>query len=97
MTRLIAVLAVLTALFGAAASSSSSGTHSTKDVKLTLVAYSTPREAYAKIIEAFQKTPAGRESRSTSRTARPASRAGPLSRASPPTSWPSRSLRTSRA
>ena len=60
MTRLIAVLAVLTALFGAAASSSSSRTHSTNDVKLTLVAYSTPREAYAKIIEAFQKTPAGR-------------------------------------
>jgi ABC-type sulfate transport system substrate-binding protein len=60
MTRLIAFVAVLAALFGAVASSSSSSTHSTKDVKLTLVAYSTPREAYAKIIEAFQKTPAGR-------------------------------------
>jgi sulfate/thiosulfate-binding protein len=60
MTRLIAFVAVLPALFGAVASSSSSSTHSTKDVKLTLVAYSTPREAYAKIIEAFQKTPAGR-------------------------------------
>ena len=61
MTRLIAFVAVLAALFGAVASSSSSSTHSTKDVKLTLVAYSTPREAYARIIEAFQKTPAGRD------------------------------------
>jgi len=61
MTRLIAFVAVAAALFGAVASSSSSSTHSTKDVKLTLVAYSTPREAYAKIIEAFQKTPAGRD------------------------------------
>jgi sulfate/thiosulfate-binding protein len=61
MTRMIAFVAVVAALFGAVASSSSSSTHSTKDVKLTLVAYSTPREAYAKIIEAFQKTPAGRD------------------------------------
>ena len=60
MTRLIAFVVILAALFGAAASSSSSGTHDAKDVKLTLVAYSTPREAYAKIIDAFQKTPAGR-------------------------------------
>lgn len=61
MTRLIAFVAVLAALFGAAASSGSTSTESTKDVKLTLVAYSTPREAYAKIIDAFQKTPAGRD------------------------------------
>ena len=61
MTRLIASIVVLAALFGAAAGSSSSSTNSAKDVKLTLVAYSTPREAYAKIIEAFQKTPAGRD------------------------------------
>jgi len=61
MTRLIAFVAVVAALFGAVASSSSSSTQSTKDVKLTLVAYSTPREAYAKIIEAFRKTPAGRD------------------------------------
>jgi sulfate transport system substrate-binding protein len=32
---------------------------SRKDVKLTLAAYSTPREAYAKIIPAFEKTAAG--------------------------------------
>jgi sulfate transport system substrate-binding protein len=30
-----------------------------KDVKLSLVAYSTPREAYAKLIPMFQATPAG--------------------------------------
>src|SRR5437764_11958369 len=31
-----------------------------KDVKLALVAYSTPKDAYAKIIPAFQKTGAGK-------------------------------------
>ena len=31
------------------------------DVKLGLVAYSTPREAYAKLIQLFQKTPAGKD------------------------------------
>jgi sulfate transport system substrate-binding protein len=31
-----------------------------KDVKLSLVAYSTPKDAYAKLIPAFQKTPAGK-------------------------------------
>jgi len=30
-----------------------------KDTKLTLVAYSTPKEAYGQLITAFQKTPAG--------------------------------------
>jgi len=32
-----------------------------RDVKLSLVAYSTPREAYAKLIPAFQKTAAGKD------------------------------------
>jgi sulfate transport system substrate-binding protein len=31
------------------------------DAKLALVAYSTPREAYAQLISAFQKTPAGKD------------------------------------
>src|ERR671938_17317 len=31
-----------------------------KGVKLSLVAYSTPKDAYAKLIPAFQKTAAGR-------------------------------------
>src|SRR5437667_7235141 len=32
---------------------------SSKDTKLTLVAYSTPKDAYGQLISAFQKTPAG--------------------------------------
>jgi sulfate transport system substrate-binding protein len=32
-----------------------------RDVKLSLVAYSTPREAYGKLISAFQKTSAGKD------------------------------------
>src|SRR5437016_2618214 len=32
----------------------------TKDVKLTLVAYSTPKDAYAKLIPAFQQTSPGK-------------------------------------
>src|SRR6266487_3794387 len=32
-----------------------------RDVKLSLVAYSTPREAYGKLIPAFQKTAAGKD------------------------------------
>jgi sulfate/thiosulfate transport system substrate-binding protein len=34
-------------------------TGASRDTKLTLVAYSTPREAYGQLISAFQKTPAG--------------------------------------
>ena len=51
-------VAVLTALVaGCGSSSSSSGSGSSK---LSLVAYSTPKEAYAAIIPAFQRTAAGR-------------------------------------
>ena len=52
--RSIALLAV----FVTAAIASVAGA-STKDVRLSLVAYSTPREAYAKLIPDFQKTPGG--------------------------------------
>src|SRR4029453_6525460 len=52
--RSIALLAVLVA----AAVASVAGA-STKDVRLSLVAYSTPREAYSKLIPEFQKSPAG--------------------------------------
>jgi sulfate transport system substrate-binding protein len=45
----LAVALSITAIAGA----------SGKDVKLSLVAYSTPREAYAKLIPVFQATPAG--------------------------------------
>jgi len=51
-------LAVLLFLAAAAALAAASGARST-DAKLSLVAYSTPREAYGKIIPLFQKTPAG--------------------------------------
>jgi sulfate/thiosulfate transport system substrate-binding protein len=52
--RSIALLAVLVT----AAVASVAGA-STKDVRLSLVAYSTPREAYNKLIPDFQKTPSG--------------------------------------
>jgi sulfate/thiosulfate transport system substrate-binding protein len=45
----LAVALSITAIAGA----------SGKDVKLSLVAYSTPREAYAKLISVFEATPAG--------------------------------------
>src|SRR5262249_46892927 len=51
--RRISVIVTLTLVVPAAA------TGSTKDVKLALVAYSTPKHAYTKIIPAFQKTAAG--------------------------------------
>jgi len=49
------ILAVIAALVLA-----SSAAGATKDTKLSLVAYSTPGAAFAKIIPAFQKTAAGR-------------------------------------
>jgi sulfate transport system substrate-binding protein len=49
-------LAVLASLVVATTASAAA-----KDTKLTLVAYSTPRDAYAKLIPEFQKTPAGRD------------------------------------
>jgi len=53
MRRISAVVAVALALPAFAAGA-------TKDVKLALVAYSTPKDAYGKIIPAFQKTAAGK-------------------------------------
>src|SRR4051794_38232958 len=44
----------------AAANASSSGGPTLPAAQLALVAYSTPQEAYDKIIAAFRKTPAGR-------------------------------------
>jgi sulfate transport system substrate-binding protein len=59
MSRLLASAALLAALAavvaGCGGSSSSSGGN-----KLSLVAYSTPKEAYAALIPAFQKTPDGK-------------------------------------
>jgi sulfate transport system substrate-binding protein len=54
LTLLAALVAV--AVFGGGYASARGS-----DTKLTLVAYSTPRDAYAKLIQEFQKTPAGRD------------------------------------
>src|SRR6201987_5478247 len=51
--RRISALVILVLVLPAVAAGS------TKDVKLALVAYSTPKDAYARIIPAFQKTAAG--------------------------------------
>jgi sulfate/thiosulfate transport system substrate-binding protein len=52
--RRISSLVVIALLLPAVASGA------TKDVKLALVAYSTPKDAYTKLIPAFQKTAAGK-------------------------------------
>jgi sulfate transport system substrate-binding protein len=52
MRRISLAFAIALALPALAAGAS-------RDVKLSLVAYSTPREAYGQLISAFQKTPAG--------------------------------------
>jgi sulfate/thiosulfate-binding protein len=51
---------VLIAVAAAVATGGGGGEGTSATTKLTLVAYSTPREAYAKIIPAFGKTSAGR-------------------------------------
>ncbi len=52
---------VAAALFVIALVSASAVAAATSDTRLTLVAYSTPREAYAEIIPAFTKTEAGKD------------------------------------
>ena len=49
---------ILLAVLAAAVAASVAGA-ATNDVRLSLVAYSTPREAYSELIPAFGKTPAG--------------------------------------
>ncbi len=49
---------MLIAVLAASLAASVAGA-TTKDVRLSLVAYSTPREAYLELISEFQKTPAG--------------------------------------
>src|SRR3979411_409648 len=58
----LTALAVLAAalVLAACGSSSSSSSSSSGSAKLSLVAYSTPKEAYAGIIPAFDKTAAGK-------------------------------------
>ena len=56
------VLAALMAVvLGAALTAATTASARSSDVKLNLVAYSTPREAYAKLIPLFQDTAAGKD------------------------------------
>ncbi len=55
MRRIWFGFAIAAAALGVVATSGASG----KDIRLSLVAYSTPREAYAKLVPMFQSTPAG--------------------------------------
>jgi sulfate/thiosulfate-binding protein len=52
--------ALVLAACGSSSSSSSSGSGASGSAKLSLVAYSTPKEAYAAIIPAFDRTAAGK-------------------------------------
>ena len=58
--RLLTAIALLTALTAIAAGCGGSSSASDGN-KLSLVAYSTPKEAYAALIPAFRKTPAGKD------------------------------------
>jgi sulfate transport system substrate-binding protein len=61
-TRLLRILSLATTLVAALAVAGCGGDDASGDSgagKVTLVAYSTPQEAYEEIIPAFQKTPAG--------------------------------------
>ena len=62
--RLIALTGLIGGLAAALAVTAAIGTAAperSSDAKLSLVAYSTPREAYGKLISAFQKTAAGKD------------------------------------
>jgi sulfate transport system substrate-binding protein len=58
---LAAAVGLLAAALAATASIGSASTQRAADTKLSLVAYSTPREAYGKLIPLFQKTAAGQD------------------------------------
>lgn len=53
------VLALLTVCVAAASTAATSASARSADVRLSLVAYSTPREAYGKLLPLFNRTPAG--------------------------------------
>ncbi len=59
VTALTGALGLLAATLAATASVGTAAPERSSDTKLNLVAYSTPREAYGKLIPQFQKTPAG--------------------------------------
>ncbi len=57
----LALVLGITSFASAAALAGTSGDARTADTQLSLVAYSTPREAYGKLIPMFQKTPQGED------------------------------------
>ena len=57
----IAALGALAVVLAATAGIGSAAPERSADTRLNLVAYSTPREAYAKLIPAFQKTAVGKD------------------------------------
>ncbi|HYI74154.1 MAG TPA: sulfate ABC transporter substrate-binding protein [Gaiellaceae bacterium] len=59
LITLVVALGVLTAALAATATGGTAAPDRTADTKLSLVAYSTPREAYGKLIPMFEKTSAG--------------------------------------
>jgi sulfate/thiosulfate transport system substrate-binding protein len=61
LVTLAGALALLVTALAAAAGVGIAAPDKTADTKLSLVAYSTPREAYAKLIPMFQKTPSGED------------------------------------
>ncbi len=58
---LVAAVAALAAVLAATAGIGAASPQRSADTRLALVAYSTPREAYGKLIPAFQKTSAGKD------------------------------------
>ncbi len=58
---LLAVLAIVGAVLAGVGVASTGSSARAADTELNLVAYSTPREAYAKLIPAFQKTAEGKD------------------------------------
>ena len=58
---LLAVLAIVGAVLAGVGVASTGSSERATDTELNLVAYSTPREAYAKLIPAFQKTAEGKD------------------------------------
>ena len=59
LTALVGALALLATTLAATAGIGAAAPDRSSDTKLSLVAYSTPREAYGKLIPLFQKTQAG--------------------------------------
>src|ERR671912_2028474 len=61
LVTLLGALGVLAAALAATATVGIAAPERSADTKLSLVAYSTPREAYGKLIPMFEKTSAGND------------------------------------